>query len=268
MDSAAGIVDAFWTDLAISTERTAVSDTAAIAAANSLAAAFKMALLPSRPREFHPEPLTGRVEDWRACLGRCLCCLLSRPFVCEGHNISTVLRFQPPPRRTQRADFPHCALLFASPQGLWGLSCWGDFRHAPSNLVAVVQPQRFVQPLRTPPLPAEAVPVLGPRHMAPDLLFHPVFNEAEALAGVSHRKVGHPTSKHRIDQLNDPIQRLRLVAAEYILELSQQRRSFLELGCVYDLPCSGDFSPGRGGLLQLLGMSLPPCCRFHPAEVR
>src|SRR5208337_2148146 len=36
---------------------------------------------------------------------------------------------------------------------------------------------------------------------------------------------------------------------------------------LYGLPCSGDFSPGRGGLLQLLGMSLPPCCRFHPAEV-
>ena len=32
--------------------------------------------------------------------------------------------------------------------------------------------------------------------------------------------------------------------------------------------CSGDFAPGRGGLLQLLGMSLPPCCRFHPAEVK
>ena len=31
--------------------------------------------------------------------------------------------------------------------------------------------------------------------------------------------------------------------------------------------CSGDFAPGRGGLLQLLGMSLSPCCRFHPAEV-
>ena len=25
-------------------------------------------------------------------------------------------------RRTQHADFPHCALLFASPQGLWGLA--------------------------------------------------------------------------------------------------------------------------------------------------
>src|SRR5258706_16014173 len=28
--------------------------------------------LPSRPRESHPEPLTGRVEDWRAGLGRSL----------------------------------------------------------------------------------------------------------------------------------------------------------------------------------------------------
>src|SRR6516162_1953420 len=36
---------------------------------------------------------------------------------------------------------------------------------------------------------------------------------------------------------------------------------------LYGLPCSGDFSPGRGRLLQLLGMSLSPCCRFHPAEV-
>jgi len=76
--------------------------------------------------------------------------------------------------------------------------------------------RRDLQPLR----------FRAPRHMAPDLLFHPVFNEAEALAGVSHRKVGHPTAKHWIDQLNDPIQGLRLVAAEYILEFPQQRRSF------------------------------------------
>ena len=39
-------------------------------------------------------------------------------------------------------------------------------------------------------------------------------------------------------------------------------------GCrLYGLPCSGDFSPGRGGFLQLLSMSLSPCCRFHPAKV-
>src|SRR5215510_14804026 len=36
---------------------------------------------------------------------------------------------------------------------------------------------------------------------------------------------------------------------------------------LYGLPCSGDFSPGRGRLLQLLGMSLSPCRRFHPAEM-
>src|SRR5271166_4943757 len=39
-------------------------------------------------------------------------------------------------------------------------------------------------------------------------------------------------------------------------------------GCrLYGLPCSGDFSSGRGGFLQLLSMSLSRCCRFHPAEV-
>src|ERR1700724_1758560 len=60
--------------------------------------------------------------------------------------------------------------------------------------------------------------------MAPDLLFDPVFNEAKALAGVSDRKVGHPTAKHRINQLNDPIQRLRLVAAENILKKAAKIR--------------------------------------------
>jgi hypothetical protein len=47
-----------------------------------------------------------------------------------------------------------------------------------------------------------------------------------------------------------------------------RRQSISRLSRLYDLPCSGDFAPGRGGLLQLLGLSLPPCCRFHPAEVR
>jgi hypothetical protein len=42
-----------------------------------------------------PEPLTGRVEDWRASLGRSLYSLLSCPFVRQGHTISTVPRFQP-----------------------------------------------------------------------------------------------------------------------------------------------------------------------------
>src|SRR5271154_6639333 len=165
-------------------------------------------------------PLVSRVGDWRASLGRSLCSLLARSFVCECHTISAVPRFQPPPRRTQHADFPHCALLFASPQGLWGLSCRSGFRRWSNHLVAIEQLQSLVQPAPTPPRPAEALSVPGSQHMAPDLLLHPVFHEAEALAGLSHRKVVHPTAQHRVDRLHDPINRLRLVAAEHILELA------------------------------------------------
>jgi hypothetical protein len=85
-------------------------------------------------------PLTGRVEDWRAGLGRSLGSPLSRPFVCECPTISSVPRFQSPPRRTQHADFPHCAPPFASRQRLWDLSCWGNFRPVASHSVGVEQP--------------------------------------------------------------------------------------------------------------------------------
>ena len=36
---------------------------------------------------------------------------------------------------------------------------------------------------------------------------------------------------------------------------------------LYELPCSNDFSMGRGRLLQLLSVSLSPCCPYHPAGV-
>src|SRR5271169_3078094 len=103
----------------------------------------------------------GRVGDWRAGLGRSSCSPLARSFVCECHTISAVPRFQPPPRRTQHADFPHCALLFASPQGLWGLSCQSGFRRWSNHSVAIEQLQSLVQPSPTPLLPAEALSVPG-----------------------------------------------------------------------------------------------------------
>jgi hypothetical protein len=59
----------------------------------------------SGAEEFRPRALSGRVGDWRAGLGRSSCSLLARSFVCECHTISTMPRFQPPPRRTQHADF-------------------------------------------------------------------------------------------------------------------------------------------------------------------
>src|SRR5271157_3445162 len=59
-----------------------------------------------RPEHEWTHPLRpGRVEDWRAGLGRSSCSLLARSFVRECHIISTMPRFQPPPRRTQHADF-------------------------------------------------------------------------------------------------------------------------------------------------------------------
>src|SRR5262245_65849324 len=65
--------------------------------------------------------------------------------------------------------------------------------------------------------------------MAPDLLFYPALNEAEALAGVSHREVVDPSAQHRVDQIDHPIHGLGSVAAEHTLELPQQCRSLLEL---------------------------------------
>src|SRR3954447_7937809 len=41
--------------------------------------------LPSRPGEFHPEPLPGRVEDWRAGLGRGVSAMATSPAPSTSH---------------------------------------------------------------------------------------------------------------------------------------------------------------------------------------
>ena len=60
----------------------------------------------NRLAEFHHRPLAGRVEDWRAGLGRSLCSRLSRPFVCECHNISTMPTFPVPATSNAACGFP------------------------------------------------------------------------------------------------------------------------------------------------------------------
>ena len=107
-------------------------------------------------------------------------------------GLSTVPRFQSPPRRTQRADFPHCAPPFASLQGLWDLSGWDRFRSVASHSIAVEQPESVVQPRPIPPLPAEALSFPSMRQMAPDLLLYPISDVGEALARVPHRAVVDP----------------------------------------------------------------------------
>ena len=51
----------------------------------------------------------GKVGRWRRGLGRGLCSLFARPFVCACHNISTMLHFHTPTHQTGRANFPHPA---------------------------------------------------------------------------------------------------------------------------------------------------------------
>src|SRR6202007_2509607 len=81
----------------------------------------------------------------------------------------------------------------------------------------------------TPSFPAEALSLLSMRQLAPDLLLHPILDEAEALTGVPNREVVHPSSYHRIDQVYHPFDRLRPVSAEHLFELPHQCRPLLEL---------------------------------------
>src|SRR6266446_5609543 len=89
------------------------------------------------------------------------------------------------------------------------------------DTVAIEQPHGLVQPLPTPPVPAEALSFAGSPQMAPRLLFHPVFDEAKAPARVPDRKVPNPSAQHRVNERHHPIQRLRLKASERLLELAQ-----------------------------------------------
>ena len=78
-----------------------------------------------------------------------------------SHHLGRATFTQPRRVGPQHADFPHCALLFASPQGLWGLSCRSGFRCWSNHSVAIEQLQSLVQPSPTPPRPAEALSVPG-----------------------------------------------------------------------------------------------------------
>src|SRR6266542_2416794 len=67
------------------------------------------------------------------------------------------VRLQPPPHRTAQTDFPYAALLSASRHGLCDLSTRSAFGRSPiADSVVSEEPEPFMEPRRTPPLPAEA----------------------------------------------------------------------------------------------------------------
>src|SRR5262249_15344132 len=134
-----------------------------------------------------------------------------------------------PPHRTQGVDFPRYAHLLASPQALCDLSCWGDFRPRPANLVAIEQPIGVVQPPPTPPRPTEAHALPSVHQMAPDLLFHPVGNYGQARAGSPDRELSAPPARQELYVIDRWLHGLGSSAAELSLACPPQCCSLLEL---------------------------------------
>ena len=64
----------------------------------------------------------GRVEEWRHTRRSGLS--VAPRFLWKCLNNRTVAGFHSPPRRTERADFPHSALLLASQEDLWDVANW------------------------------------------------------------------------------------------------------------------------------------------------
>ena len=137
---------------------------------------------------FHT-PLIGRVEDWRAGLGRSSCSLLARSFVCECHTISPRVS-SPPPRRTLRADFLALRSPLASPQGLWDLSCRNDFRGDAPSVASAPSSPNFVLGAQPPAQPHRCVSVQRPVRFADGSYREVVRPSAQRAVHFAHQRRG------------------------------------------------------------------------------
>ena len=150
----------------------------------------------------------------------------------DGCTMPPWPRFQPPPRQTPRAAFPHGACLVAAQQGLWDLSCWERFRHPSWALdpLRLAQAQVVIQPRPPPPLPAEALAVPCTPQVTSDLLCHPIFAKATTPARIPSRTRAHPAPQDRVHKLHPPIHRLGLIPAKHLLQLAHQCRALFPPG--------------------------------------
>ena len=117
---------------------------------------------------FHT-PLIGRVEDWRA-----------------GRPLDRAT-FPVPSTSHAACGFPALRAPICFTPTLMGPILLGDFRPVASHSIGVKQPSSVVQPPPIPSFPVEALSFLSMRQMAPYLLLHSVFDEAEALARMPHQ---------------------------------------------------------------------------------
>jgi len=119
------------------------------------------------------ESSRGACRDFFGCVCR---------FQLRARVGRAIARFPPPRLRTERAGFPHSAHLLASCHGLCVLSGWERCRPASQVADSVVseEAESLVEPLPTPPLPAEAATLPRTHHVPPHLLFDPVSDVVEA----------------------------------------------------------------------------------------
>ena len=113
-------------------------------------------------------------------------------------------RLLPPPPQTERADFPHSAFLPTSRQRLCDLSggrdCWAIRPHA----IVEEDPHHARDLEPAPSIPPEAPTLPVPKPVPPQFALDPVADERKTPTGLPDRKVGHPTTQHRVDALHHP----------------------------------------------------------------
>ena len=139
-------------------------------------------------------------------------------------------RFQPPPRHTPRAAFPHCAFLRAACRGLGDLAC-GECLQPWSLPPVIVAPSQVVlSPLPPPPLPAAAPAAPCTPQVTSDRLCHPLLHNTTTPARLPSRTIAPPAPQARVQKLEHPIHGLGLIPANNLLQLAHQCRALLQPG--------------------------------------
>jgi hypothetical protein len=103
-------------------------------------------------------------------------------------------------------------------------------------------------------------------HIHPIRLKHPLCNPAYQRTSLSFRPCLPCCQRNYSQQVPFALRTLLRFFATTASPPPSRLRPTSGFSRLYGLPCSGNFSPGREGLLQLLGMSLSSCCRFHPTK--
>src|SRR5437870_9144973 len=130
---------------------------------------------------------TRRVEDWR------------------GARMGP----SPAPAASNGANgFPVRRSPVCSRHGLCDLSTRSAFGRSPiADPIVSEEPEPFMEPHRTPPLPAEAATAPRPHQMAPHSLLDPQPHIRQAPTRVPDPEVVHPPPQDRVDLRDQPTHR-------------------------------------------------------------